>query len=72
VIATVPPGLPESLCSRLSFPVAFRPFTEAEEEATTLYIFEHALFPGLFQTEPYASTVLATYPHVTAERWSEA
>jgi DNA-binding XRE family transcriptional regulator len=53
---------------RLSFPVAFRPFTEAEEEATALYIFEHGLFPGLFQTESYARTVLATYPHVTAEQ----
>src|SRR5438034_9050304 len=36
---------------KLSFPVSFRPFTEAEEEATALYIFEHALFPGLFQTK---------------------
>jgi transcriptional regulator with XRE-family HTH domain len=53
---------------KLSFPVAFRPFTDAEEEATTLLIFEHALFPGLFQTESYARAVLETYPHVTNEQ----
>jgi DNA-binding XRE family transcriptional regulator len=53
---------------RLSFPVAFRPFTEAEEEATALYIFEPALFPGLFQAEPYARTVLASHPGATAEQ----
>ena len=53
---------------KLSFPVAFRPFTEAEEEATALYIFEHALFPGLFQTEDYARSVLSTYPKVTHEQ----
>ncbi len=53
---------------RLSFPVEFRPFTEAEEEATALYIFEHAVFPGVFQTEDYALAVLATYPNVTEEQ----
>lgn len=50
---------------KLSFPVAFRPFTDAEEEATALYIFEHGLFPGLFQVEDYARAVLETYPNVT-------
>src|SRR5579864_749842 len=53
---------------KLSFPVAFRPFTDAEEEATALYIFEHALFPGLFQTEDYARAVLETYPNVTGQQ----
>jgi transcriptional regulator with XRE-family HTH domain len=53
---------------RLSFPVAFRPFTEAEEEATALYIFEQGLFPGLFQIKPYARAVLKTYPSVTDEQ----
>jgi transcriptional regulator with XRE-family HTH domain len=53
---------------KMSFPVAFRPFTDAEEEATALYIFEHALFPGLFQTEDYAREVLATYPRATDEQ----
>lgn len=53
---------------KLSFPVAFRPFTGYEEEATALYVFEHALFPGLFQTEDYARAVLATYPNVTSEQ----
>src|SRR5512146_1374742 len=53
---------------KMSFPVAFRPFTDAEEEATALYIFEHALFPGLFQTEEYARAVLATYPGASDEQ----
>jgi hypothetical protein len=56
---------------KLSFPVAFRPFTDAEEEATTLLIFEHAFFPGLFQTESYAQAVLETHPHVTPEQVAE-
>lgn len=43
---------------KLSFPVAFRPFTDFEEDATALYIFEPALFPGLFQVEEYAHAVL--------------
>jgi transcriptional regulator with XRE-family HTH domain len=53
---------------KLSFPVAFRPFTEAEEEATALYIFEHALFPGLFQTEDYAREVLASHPNTSDDQ----
>jgi transcriptional regulator with XRE-family HTH domain len=56
---------------KLSFPVAFRPFTDAEEEATTLYIYEHAFFPGLFQTEEYAHAQLATYPNATTEQVAE-
>ncbi len=57
---------------RLSFPVAFRPFTEAEEEATALYIFEHVLFPGLFQTRGRTrARVLATYPNATDEQVAE-
>jgi transcriptional regulator with XRE-family HTH domain len=50
---------------KMSFPVAFRPFTGFEEEATALFIFEHALFPGLFQTEDYARYLLTTYPGAT-------
>jgi DNA-binding XRE family transcriptional regulator len=56
---------------KMSFPVAFRPFTDAEEEATTLLIFEHSFFPGLFQTEAYARAVLVTHPHVTDEQVAE-
>ena len=52
---------------KLSFPVAFRPFTDFEEDATALYIFEPALFPGLFQVEEYARYLLATYPGATPE-----
>jgi hypothetical protein len=53
---------------KLSFPVNFRPFTDAEEEATSLYIFEHALLPGLFQTDEYARTLIETYPGTTPEQ----
>jgi transcriptional regulator with XRE-family HTH domain len=53
---------------KMSFPVAFRPFTDAEEEATTLYVYESAFFPGLFQTEEYAHAQLATYPNVSPEQ----
>jgi len=56
---------------KLSFPVAFRPFTGFEEEATALYIFEHALFPGLFQGEDHARYLLATYPGATPELVTE-
>jgi transcriptional regulator with XRE-family HTH domain len=56
---------------KLSFPVAFRPFTDAEEEATALYIFEHGLFPGLFQTKEYARTLVNMHPGVTEEQAAE-
>jgi transcriptional regulator with XRE-family HTH domain len=52
----------------MSFPVAFRPFTGFDEEATTLMIFEHSFLPGLFQTEAYARAVLLTHPHATDEQ----
>jgi hypothetical protein len=56
---------------KLSFPASFRPFTGFEEEATALYIFEPALFPGLFQVGEYAHAVLATHPGATAEQVAE-
>jgi transcriptional regulator with XRE-family HTH domain len=56
---------------KMSFPVAFRPFTDAEEEATTLYVCETAYFPGLFQTEDYAYEQLATYPNATPDQITE-
>jgi len=46
-----------------SFPPAFRSFTEDEKRATDLFIFEHSLVPGLFQTDRYARAILATHPN---------
>jgi transcriptional regulator with XRE-family HTH domain len=56
---------------KLSFPVAFRPFTDAEEEATALYIFEHSLFPGLFQIKEYARALVFAHPGVTEKQATE-
>jgi transcriptional regulator with XRE-family HTH domain len=56
---------------KLSFPASFRLFSDAEEEATALYIFEHGLFPGLFQTEQYARTLVSMHPGVTEEQAAE-
>lgn len=56
---------------KMSFPVAFRPFTDFEEEATALFIFEHALFPGLFQDQDYARYLLTTYPGATPQLVTE-
>lgn len=50
---------------------AFRDFAEDELRASSLYMFEHSLLPGLLQTEDYARTVLATYPKVTAAQVAE-
>jgi hypothetical protein len=46
-----------------SFPPAFRPFTEDEARATDLFIFEHSMIPGLFQTDQYALATLARHPN---------
>ncbi len=46
-----------------SFPPAFRSFTESEARATDLFIFEHSLVPGLFQTDRYARAILAAHPN---------
>lgn len=48
-----------------AFPPAFRKFSDDEAEATALYSFEHALLPGLLQTEDYARAVLSKHPGVT-------
>jgi transcriptional regulator with XRE-family HTH domain len=50
----------------LPFPASFRPFAAYEAEATSLYVFQHSLIPGLLQTPAYARAVLATRPN-TAE-----
>ena len=46
-----------------SFPPAFRSFTEDEKRATDLFVFEHSLVPGLFQTDQYARAILGTHPN---------
>jgi transcriptional regulator with XRE-family HTH domain len=48
-----------------TFPAQFRAFAEYEAEATSLWLFEHSLIPGLLQTEAYAHAVLSRHPHVT-------
>jgi len=51
----------------LPFPASFRPFAAYEAEATALYVFEHSLVPGLFQTPGYARAVFATKPNTTED-----
>ena len=53
------------------FPAPFRPFTSYEAKASALYLFEHALLPGLFQTEAYAHGVLSQHPDATEAEVSE-
>jgi transcriptional regulator with XRE-family HTH domain len=48
-----------------AFAPAFRKFADDEAEATALYTFEHALLPGLLQTEGYARAVLSKHPGVS-------
>lgn len=50
----------------VSFPPAFRAFSEYEKTATDLFISEHSLVSGLFQTEPYARGILTTHPNVSS------
>lgn len=39
----------------------FRPFTEDEAEATTLFVFEQSVMPGLLQTAAYARALFSSY-----------
>jgi transcriptional regulator with XRE-family HTH domain len=50
-----------------AFAIEFRDFADDELEATALYTFEHAVLPGLLQTEDYARAVLSRHPGVTNE-----
>ena len=50
-----------------TFPAEFREYAEYEAEATSLWLFEHSLIPGLLQTEDYARAVLERHVHVTPE-----
>jgi transcriptional regulator with XRE-family HTH domain len=52
-------------------PTWFRPWADVEATATQLRMFEHAIIPGLFQTEDYARAVLAVQPNVTADELDE-
>jgi transcriptional regulator with XRE-family HTH domain len=51
----------------IPFSAGFRPFQPYEAAATTLWLFEHALVPGLFQTEDYARAILSAHPNTSAE-----
>lgn len=44
-----------------AFAPTFRPFTEDEAEASSVFIFEPAVVPGLLQTAAYARALLASY-----------
>jgi hypothetical protein len=54
-----------------AFPPAFREFAAYEAEAVTLWTFQHALVPGLLQTEDYARAVLERHPNVTTDQVAE-
>jgi transcriptional regulator with XRE-family HTH domain len=54
-----------------AFPAAFREFATYEAEALTLWTCQHALVPGIFQTEDYARAVLERHPNVTSEQVTE-
>ena len=49
------------------FPAAFGSFAVDEARASALYLSQHSLIPGLFQTEDYARHVLSRHPNVTEE-----
>lgn len=49
----------------ISFPPAFRTFTEYEKTAADLFIAEHSFIPGMFQTERYARVLLERHPNVS-------
>jgi transcriptional regulator with XRE-family HTH domain len=52
-------------------PVWFRPWLEAEREATQLRTFEPMMVPGLLQTADYARAVFRLDPTLTADRVEE-
>lgn len=54
-----------------AFPKAFRRFATYEAEATTLWTCQHALVPGIFQTEDYARAILERHPRVTPDQVTE-
>jgi DNA-binding XRE family transcriptional regulator len=54
-----------------AFPAAFREFAAYEGEAMTLWTCQHALVPGIFQTDAYARAVLERHPNVTDDEVTE-
>jgi transcriptional regulator with XRE-family HTH domain len=54
-----------------TFPAQFREFAEYEAEATSLWVFEHTMIPGLLQTEDYARAVLERHVHATPAEVTE-
>ena len=53
------------------FSSGFRPFAPYEARARMLRTFEHALVPGLLQTEDYARAILGSHPGVTEPELEE-
>jgi transcriptional regulator with XRE-family HTH domain len=49
------------------FSSGFRPFGPYEADAVALKLFEHSLYPGLFQTEDYARSLLEKHPNTASE-----
>jgi transcriptional regulator with XRE-family HTH domain len=70
-------GLPETFqrlhkrMGSVAFPIAFGEFAEIEQAASELFIWEHALLPGLLQSEDYARHVLSRHPNVTDDQIAE-
>jgi transcriptional regulator with XRE-family HTH domain len=54
-----------------ALPAPFREFAHYEAEAMTIWTFQHALVPGILQTEDYARAVLERHPNVTDDQVSE-
>jgi Domain of unknown function (DUF5753) len=52
-------------------PSWFRPYAEIEATATRLCLFEHAVVPGLLQTEDYARAILSVEPNTTDDDLDE-
>jgi transcriptional regulator with XRE-family HTH domain len=53
-------------------PSWFRPYADIEAVATQLRLFEHAVIPGLLQTEVYARAILAEQPAIQDDELTAA
>jgi transcriptional regulator with XRE-family HTH domain len=54
-----------------TFPASLREFATYEAQAVALWTLEHALVPGLLQTEDYARAVLERHPNVIDDQVNE-
>jgi transcriptional regulator with XRE-family HTH domain len=54
-----------------AFPPSLREFATYEAQAIALWTFEHAVMPGLLQTEGYARAVLERHPNTTADQLAD-